>query len=174
VLESLKPWETALYLDEVDIHLNPKIGLDWMNRGQQKFVLTPGNNVKRYVCGAEDARSSELTWVLADRKNSLLFIQALRQLLRRYPDKRIIHVVLDNFSIHNSRQTREWLAEQGKRIRLHFLPPYCPQHNRIERLWLDLHASVTRNHTCRTIEELIERVVQFLVDRNRIARRKAA
>ena len=30
---------------------------------------------------------------------------------------------------------------------LHFLPPYCPDHNRIERLWKDLHDNVTRNHT---------------------------
>lgn len=173
-LANLKPSEVAVYLDEVDIHLNPKIGLDWMNRGQQKLVITPGNNVKRYVCGAEDAQTGELTWVLANRKNSLLFIQSLRQLLRRHPDKRVIHVVLDNFSIHDSRQTRAWLVEHGKRIRLHFLPPYCPQHNRIERLWLDLHASVTRNHTCRTIDQLVEQVVRFLMARDRIARKKAA
>lgn len=178
MLENLKPSsETAVYLDEVDIHLNPKIGLDWMNRGQQKQVITPGNNVKRYVCGAEDAAGTgKLTWVLADRKNSLLFIATLRQLLRRYPDRKVIHVICDNFSIHDSGQTQAWLAEHGQRIRLHFLPPYCPQHNRIERLWLDLHAEVTRNHTCKTIEELIERVVQFLIERNRyrIAHKKAA
>lgn len=175
-LANLRPSEVVVYLDEVDIHLNPKIGLDWMNRGQQKLVLTPGNNVKRYVCGAEDADTSKLTWVLADKKNSLLFIATLRRLLRRYPDKRVIHVICDNFSIHHSRQTQAWLAEHGKRIRLYFLPPYSPQHNRIERLWLDLHAEVTRNHTCRTIEELIERVVQFLIERNRdrIVRKEAA
>src|SRR5688572_4690975 len=34
------------------------------------------------------------------------------------------------------------------RVALHFLPPYCPTVNRIERLWLDLHAVVTRNHRC--------------------------
>ncbi|GMU36591.1 MAG: helix-turn-helix domain-containing protein [Phycisphaerae bacterium] len=44
--------EVAFYADEVDIHLNPKIGYDWMLRGQQKTVLTPGQNQKRYVAGA--------------------------------------------------------------------------------------------------------------------------
>ncbi|MFP2924295.1 hypothetical protein ACLESO_03555 [Pyxidicoccus sp. 3LG] len=38
---------------------------------------------------------------------------------------------------------------------LHFLPPYCPEGNRIERLWLDLHANVTRNHRCRTLAQSI-------------------
>nr|WP_253816460.1 transposase [Myxococcus xanthus] len=32
------------------------------------------------------------------------------------------------------------------RIVLHFLPPDCPEANRIERVWLDLHANAARNH----------------------------
>ena len=34
--------EIILYVDEVDIHLNPKIGRDWMPSCVQKMVLTPG------------------------------------------------------------------------------------------------------------------------------------
>lgn len=41
------------------------------------------------------------------------------------------------------------------RIVLHFLPLCCPDHNRIERLWLDLHANVTRNHKCTTMAQLL-------------------
>jgi transposase len=69
-------------------------------------------------------------WIQSDRKNSRLFIDHLKQLLRAYPDKRVIHVILDNYRIHSSRQTQTWLAEHGQRIRLHFLPPYCPDENR--------------------------------------------
>ena len=36
----------VFYEDEVDIHLNPKIGADWQLRGQQKRVVTPGQNEK--------------------------------------------------------------------------------------------------------------------------------
>ncbi|MBO2556156.1 hypothetical protein I6M56_07750 [Shewanella algae] len=32
----------VFYEDEVDIHLNPKIGADWMHKGHQKRVATPG------------------------------------------------------------------------------------------------------------------------------------
>src|SRR5262249_21649468 len=45
--KDLGPDEVLVYLDEVDIHLNPKIGLDWMLRGQQKEARTPGQNQKR-------------------------------------------------------------------------------------------------------------------------------
>lgn len=34
----------GFYEDEVDIHLNPKIGADWQVRSQQKRVVTPGQN----------------------------------------------------------------------------------------------------------------------------------
>ena len=34
------------YEDEVDIDLNPKIGADCMRKGQQKRIVTPGQNQK--------------------------------------------------------------------------------------------------------------------------------
>ncbi|AIA46986.1 hypothetical protein L085_07685 [Serratia sp. FS14] len=43
---------TVFYEDEVDIHFNPKIGADWQLRGQQKRVVTPGQNEKYYLAGA--------------------------------------------------------------------------------------------------------------------------
>ena len=69
--------EVLVHEDEVDIHLNPKIGSDWMVPGQQKQVVTPGKNVKRYLAGARDARTGELIWVEAEKKNSLLFLLLL-------------------------------------------------------------------------------------------------
>jgi transposase len=36
------------------------------------------------------------------------------------------------------------------------LPPYCPDANRIERVWQDLHANVTRNHRCKTLAQLLD------------------
>lgn len=72
LIDQLPDDEVAVYEDEVDIHLNPKIGADWMVPGQQKQVLTPGKNVKRYLAGALDVRTSELIWVEGQRKNSLL------------------------------------------------------------------------------------------------------
>lgn len=47
--DNLAADEVLVYQDEVDIHLNPKIGLDRMVCGQQKEVMTPGQNQKRYL-----------------------------------------------------------------------------------------------------------------------------
>ena len=172
VLETLPCGHVAVYLDEVDIHLNPKIGCDWMNRGKQKSVLTPGSNVKRYLCGALDAKTGLLTWVNADRKNSLLFIAMLHKLAEAYPAAKVIHVVLDNFKIHDSKASRAAVAALGGKVKLHWLPPYCPDHNKIERAWLDLHANVTRNHRCRNMDQLMRQVTNYLLARNNRVRAK--
>ncbi len=166
-LANLPPGEVAVYQDEVDIHLNPKIGLDWMNRGQQKEVVTPGQNQKRYLAGAMNARTGELTVVEGTRKNSALFIDLLKALRADYPTARCIHVILDNFRIHSSQISQMALDAFGGRIVLHFLPPYCPNENKIERLWQDLHGEVTRNHRCSTMDDLMRNVWQFIQSKAR-------
>jgi transposase len=165
--------ELGFYVDEVDIHLNPKIGCDWMNRGTQKEVVTPGKNVKHYLAGAMDAASGRLTWVRAERKNSLLFIALIRKLAEEHPEAKVIHIVLDNFKIHDSKAARAAVAALGGKVRLHFLPPYSPDGNRIERLWLDLHANVTRNHRCHSMPDLMQNVYNYLRRRNTRVEREA-
>jgi transposase len=167
LIQGLPKDEEVLYVDEVDIHLNPKIGLDWMLPGTQKQVLTPGKNQKRYLAGALNARTGRLTWVEADKKNSNLFILQLWMLIGRdYPKAKRIHLILDNYRIHSSRQTQLALSRLDGRVVLHFLPPYCPDHNRIERVWRDLHDNVTRNHTCRSMKELMHEVNRYLAKRD--------
>jgi transposase len=167
LLTTLPRGDVAFYEDEVDIHLNPKIGLDWMVRGQQKEVVTPGQNVKRYLAGALDVRTGMLTWVEGDRKNSALFIALLERLVAYHAKTAVIYVIVDNYRIHDSKITQVALWKYRGRVRLHFLPPYCPNENKIERVWEDLHANVTRNHTCANIDRLMAEVRDYLWARNR-------
>jgi transposase len=157
-----RPGEVVLYVDEVDLHLNPRIGPDWMLPGTQREVLTPGQNEKRHLAGAYDPAHQRLVYVTGDRKATWLFLNLLCALLDAYRWARRIHLILDNYIIHKSRLTQAWLGRHGAKLRLHFLPPYCPNENRIERLWLDLHANVTRNHRCHTIDELLCAVHGYL------------
>jgi len=175
LIEELPEDEVVVYADEVDIDLNPKIGSDYMLRGTQKTVLTPGKNQKRYLAGALDAKTGKLTWVEWDQKNSDLFIRQLWQLAKRdHPDAKCIHIILDNYSIHSSARTNIAVGALDGKVRLHFLPPYCPDHNRIERTWRDLHDNVTRNHRCRSIDELMEEVRAYLTTRQRALRHEYA
>ena len=88
-------------------------------------------------------------------------------LLTTYPRAQLIHVVLDNFRIHDSKLVHTALAGYAGHVRLHLLPPCCPDDNKIERVWEDLHANITNNHGCSHMDELMNNVRRYLRDRNR-------
>jgi transposase len=160
--ENLKPGEILVYEDEVDIHLNPKIGWDWMNCGTQKEVLTPGQNKKRYLAGALNADTGELIVVEGERKNSDLFLKFLEKLKRKYAEAKRIYVILDNYRIHSSKIVNAALAHHLSNITLEFLPPYCPNENRIET---DLEGSTRSSHTKSPppkLDDLMKNVRSFI------------
>jgi len=150
-----------------------------MLRGQQKTVLTPDQNVKHYLAGALDTQTGRVIWVKGDRKRSALFIELLKKLGRLYADKKVTHIILDNYVIHTSKITQKAVEKFNGRIVLHFLPPYCPDDNKIECcVWRELHANVTRNHKCQDMDELMREVRSYLARLNRATavkrRRKVA
>ena len=57
----------------------------------------------------------------------------------------LIHVFLDNARYHHAKLVQDWLSRPDCRIRLHFVPAYCPHLNPIERLWGVMHKHVTHN-----------------------------
>ena len=54
------------------------------------------------------------------------------------------------------------LAQAGRKIVLHFLPPYCPHLDPIERLWALMHENVTHNRDYKTFAEFKREIVTFL------------
>src|SRR5262249_59604170 len=44
---------------------------------------------------------------------------------------RVIHVICDNARLHDCQAVRDYLAEHGDRIVLHYLPKYAPETNPI-------------------------------------------
>lgn len=155
--------ETVVFQDEVDVHLNPKIGPCWMVRGEQAEVVTPGNNEKRHLAGSLHWRTGRLLLSAPARhRNATLFIAHLDDLRRQLRGYRVIHVVCDNASFHDCRAVRDFLARHPRRIVLHYLPKYAPETNPIERVWWHLHETITRNHRRRTIDELLADVYEWI------------
>jgi acetyl-CoA acetyltransferase len=65
-----------------------------------------------------------------------------------------------------------YLVPQGRwghRLELHFLPTYSPETNPIERIWWHLHQEITRNHRCRSLDELIDLTFEWLEHRQPFA-----
>jgi transposase len=184
LLRNLCEDEIAVFEDEVDVNTNPKIGSMWMRRGEQAEVETPGNNEKRYLAGSLNWRTGDLIVTEGDKgqgRNSALFIRHLEDVRTRLRRYRKIHMICDNANFHDSRAVRQYLAAHGDRIVIHFLPKYAPDLNPIERIWWHLHEEITRNHRCRTMDELLDMVFDWLehrrpfeVERDAYLRSKAA
>lgn len=162
LLGTLPSDATAVFEDEVDVHLNPKIGSCWMPRGQQAEVTTPGNNEKRHLAGSLHWRTGRLLLSAPGRRrNAQLFVAHLEDLRCRLRAYRVIHVICDNARFHDCQAVRDYLAEHGDRVVLHYLPKYAPETNPIERVWWHLHETITRNHCCHSIEELVAEVYDW-------------
>jgi transposase len=165
LLRQLPADEVAVFQDEVDINLNPKIGSMWMRRGQQAEVATPGDNDKRYLAGSLNWRTGTLWTTAGKQRNGTLFVEHLEQLRRSLRRYKKIHVICDNARFHRAatcKQVQAYLKRWGHRIVLHYVPLYAPETNPMERLWWHLHDEITRNHNCQTIEELLDLVFRWL------------
>ncbi len=161
--KGLLPTEALFFADELDIHLVAKIGYEWMLKGTQTEVMTPGTNRKHYLAGALNFVTGRMLAVTAERKNRWLFIDLLKLIDRKCPAQKWtrLYVVCDNYRIHTAKAVIAWLA-QHPRFELIFLPSYCPQANPIERAFGDVHDKCTRNHKRTDIADLVSDVVWHL------------
>jgi transposase len=163
LLAHLPEEETVVFMDEVDIHLNPDIGFMWMRRGQQTQVVTPGVDQKKYLAGSLHWRTGALlAAVTGPKRNGPLVAEHLEELCRRLRRYRVIHVIWDNPKIHDCKVVNQVIAKHAERLRVHFLPKYAPECNPAERVWWHLREEITRNHRCQTLEELIDMVMAWL------------
>lgn len=163
LIETLPKQAALFYADELDIHLLPKLGYEWMLKASQTQVMTPGANQKSYLAGALNYLSGKMLHVVGERKNRWLFIDLLKVIDRACPPTRIekIYVVVDNYGIHKARAVGDWLSNHP-RFELVWLPSYCPRANPIERVFGDVHDKCTRNHKRTRLADLVADVVWHL------------
>jgi transposase len=166
VAETLRPRQALLFADELDLALLPKSGYQWMPKGTQIEVMTPGKNEKHYAAGAWNFRAGTVHYRFGPRKTNQLFRDLLDSLERRYPARHYdrSYVVVDNYKIHKAQAVGRWLAAHP-RFEWLWLPTYCPRANPIERIFGDAHDKVTRNHKRKRLRALVTDVGRHL-DRN--------
>lgn len=171
LLHGLPADQTAVFMDEVEVHTNPKVGCMWMRKGAQAEVETPGDNEKRVLAGSLHWRTGRLveTWGEdGEGRTAGLFCRHLDDLRRAFRHYKVIHVICDNAFNHRpdrSKVVRAYLKEHAGRVRVHYLPLYSPDTNPIEEVWWRLHEAVTRNHKCRSMADLIDLTVAWLDER---------
>lgn len=155
----------VLFLDECDLALLPVVRAMWM-KGPRVRVPTPGQNAKRTIFGALDARTGALRYLVRPRKRASDFVAFLEQLAQAYPTGAVV-LVLDNVVTHDAKPVRVWLAQPDhQRFRLLWLPKYAAhEHNPIERCWGLLKDAVTANRLAGSIEALVAEAERFFAEK---------
>jgi hypothetical protein len=163
-----KNGDILLYFqDEIDLNLLPGVLRSWTLRGFQRKIMTPGLNQKRYGFGAVDYVSGRTIHRIEEHKDTAGFCAFVEQFMRTvsglpdYHGQKIV-LVVDNFRIHQSKKTLEFLKKYADRILLFALPTYSPWLNLIERLWKHLRRKITHNHLFKSISQLVKAVGSFL------------
>jgi transposase len=105
-----------------------------------------------------------VTSIQVERKNGQSFIEFLEHLLvQTYPTQSVILVMdKDNASYHYSAPVRAALRLFAHRVRVFWLPQYCPELNLIERFWKHLKQTAWANKLSATIDSLRKNVVEVL------------
>jgi transposase len=171
LLRALPDDETAMFMDEVEVHTNPKVGCMWMRRGRQAAVETPGTDERRVLAGSIHWRTGRVILTPGrprEGRTAGLFVRHLDDLRRAFRHYRVVHVICDNARGHkpeSARLVKEYLARWGGRVVLHYLPAYAPECNPVERVWWRLHEAVTRNHRCPSMERLLDLTFEWFAER---------
>ena len=162
LLNSLGDDEAVLFADAVHpTHLARPVGC-WAPKEQNLAVEQTSGRERINIHGAVNLETGQTRMIEADTVNAISTIQLLESLQALYPLMVCIHVFLDNARYHHAKLVKAWLSRPGCRIKLHFLPAYCPHLNPIERLWGVMHKNITHNKCHDTCGEFAEATLHFL------------
>lgn len=130
--DSLGPCDELYFVDAVHPEYQSQAVCGWIKTGERKTLQTTGKQQRLHLVGALNLK--EMKIVIREYKtiDSDAMIQFFKDLEPNGRQGRI-HVILDNAAAHKSRKVIDYL--KGSRIQLHYLPPYSPNLNPIERLW---------------------------------------
>jgi transposase len=143
VKQNLAKEDQIYFVDGVHPQHNTIANYGWIKKGHTKQLKTNNGRQRININGAYNAETKQVFYVEDERINAQTMIALLQLILKEQKEGKI-HIVLDNARYYHALVVKEFL-EGNTRIILHFLPPYSPNLNIIERLWKILKTKVVYN-----------------------------
>jgi transposase len=147
------------FADESGFEGDPRPRRRWDKKGRKTRSTKNGDHLRMNVIGMVCPRTGEFFAIEASHSDSETFQAFLNEAgkcIRMQRPRNIL--ILDNASWHKRKSTN-W---QGWKPM--YLPPYSPDLNPIERIWLVMKAKWFNNHVCRNVDQLIERLDQAILE----------
>ena len=147
------------YGDETGIDGEPKPRRRWDRKGAKTRITKNGDHIRLNIIGSVCPRTGEFFAIEASHCDTDVFQAFLDEMARTItPTRKRNILILDNASWHKPKSLNWHFFEPM------YLPPYSPDFNPIERVWLVMKQEWFNNIHCKDIETLIARADSALLD----------
>jgi len=147
--------------DGVHPTMATKVSYGWIKKGKNndKLIQTTASKTRLNLMGSINLETMKLTITRYSTINSEAMKKHFIELRKKYPKARKIHLILDRGSYNRAKATKEAALKFG--IVLHYLPPYSPNLNPIERLWKIMNEHVRNNYFFTSPDDFKEKIMNF-------------
>lgn len=157
--QNLPEDETIGFIDGVHPTHNVQPAYGWIRKGERKEIPANSGRSRINLTGIMDVISHHVIVQEDEMLNAEATIKFFQKIEEAYPGKRKIHLFCDNARYYRNKMVTEHL--ENSKIVLHFLPPYSPNLNPIERLWKWMKERVIYNTYYEGFEEFKSAVLGF-------------
>jgi len=156
---NLPPDEAICFIDGVHPTHNTKRAFGWIRKGQRKEIPTNTGRQRLNLSGAVDIISRKVFVQEDETLNADTTIEFLQMLEKAYPNAIRVHLFCDNARYYRNKNVQEYLTTS--KLKMHFLPPYSPNLNPIERLWKFANERVLYNQYYEKFKDFKETLMGF-------------
>lgn len=138
-----------------------KVTYGWIKKGKKndKLIATIASRTRMNLFGSLNLETMGVTIGSYETVDSQALKEHFKKLKEKYPKAIKIHLILDRGSYNTSQETKEAAKELS--IILHYLPPYSPNLNPIERLWKIMNENVRNNRVFESACAFREAILNF-------------
>ena len=151
--------ETICFMDGVHPTHNVQPAYGWIQTGVRKELPANSGRSRLNLSGAIDIINHKVLIQEDKTLNAEATINFLKKVEIAYPTKKRIHLFCDNAAYYRNKEVTKYLTTS--KIELHFLPPYSPNLNPIERLWKWMKECVIYNSYYEGFDEFKNAVFGF-------------
>jgi transposase len=135
--------EAIYFVDSVHPCHQTRLSYGWIAKGERKAIATTAKPYRLNFMGGICLSTHRVVYQQSDKINAQTIQPFLKTCRQVHPTSKRIHIIWDNAGYHRSKDMAAYA--KALNIKLHYLPPYSPNLNPIERLWKLLHERVSYN-----------------------------
>jgi transposase len=159
--------EPIYFADSVHPQHQTQLTYGWILKGVRKEIATTAKQKRLNIIGGICLNGHRFSYRQVEKVDAVNICDFLWNLRQAHRGKYYVHVIWDNARPHRNDEVHCFAKELG--IKLHYLPPYSPNLNPVERVWKLMHESVRYNQYYGKFSEFSEAVLGFF---NGIGRKK--